>query len=310
MFERLADKKILITGGTGFIGRHLTETLAAQGVAPFVLTRKRRLIFENAAVNLIEADLADSKLIENLLFDLRPEIIVHLAGCVYRNDDQPEAFERTNYQATARLLGAAGRIGVEKIVITGTADEYGFQTSPQTESMAAMPVSDYARSKNKAVEYALSRHRNGALPVTIFRPFTVYGIGQPARMFIAQAIESALAGKSFEMSEGLQKRDLLFVADFVNAIIKSLTIGGIEGEIYNIGGGQSFPLRDVAKKIWRIAGADEKLLRIGARQTNRNELHDTEADIGKIKRALNWQPTFSLEEGLNLTIEKAKRDLR
>jgi len=144
----------------------------------------------------------------------------------------------------------------------------------------------------------------------ILRPFTIYGIGQPARMFVSQAVESAIKKTPFEMSKGAQKRDLLFVTDFVNAIIKLLTADHTEGEIYNLGSGEAIALKNLAAKIWKIAGADERLLKIGARLTNPNELHDTQADISKIGRAIDWQPKVSLDEGLKLVIEKAKKDLR
>jgi nucleoside-diphosphate-sugar epimerase len=156
--------------------------------------------------------------------------------------------------------------------LTGTADEYGFQHCPQTETMPAMPVSDYAVSKNKAIECALSLHRRGDLPVVILRPFTVYGVGQPPKMFVAQAVEAAVKNLPFEMSEGRQKRDLLFVTDFVNAIIKTLTTGGIEGEVFNVGSGDAVALRKLAKKI--------------------------------------WEPRVSLNEGLRLIVERAKKDLK
>jgi UDP-glucose 4-epimerase len=127
-------------------------------------------------------------------------------------------------------------------------------------------------------------------------------------MFVSQAVESAVRRTNFEMSKGEQKRDLLFVTDFVNVIIKLLTANGTDGEIYNAGSGQSIALKDLAKKIWKIAGADEKLLKIGARQTNDNELHNTQADITKIMRAINWKPEISLDEGLELVVKKAKKD--
>ena len=173
-----------------------------------------------------------------------------------------------------------------------------------------MPVSDYAVSKNKAVEYALSLCENRDLPVVIVRPFTVYGIGQPARMFVSQAVKCAVKRTPFEMSPGKQKRDLLFVTDFVNAIIKLLAADNTVGEIYNVGSGEAIALVNLAEKIWEIAGADIELLRIGARPTNENELHDTHADVSKITRTLGWKPTVSLDEGLRLVIENAFKNLK
>jgi nucleoside-diphosphate-sugar epimerase len=169
---------------------------------------------------------------------------------------------------------------------------------------------EYAISKNKAVKYALSLHEKYNLPVVILRPFTVYGIGQPAKMFVSQAIECAVKGIPFEMSKGMQKRDLLFITDFVNAIMKALTVKNIEGEVFNVGSGRAIALKELAKKIWMMAEADERLLKIGARFTKENELHDTQADISKIKAILNWEPHISLDEGLMSMINKVRNELK
>jgi len=310
MIDIITGKKILITGGTGFLGRHLTQKLISENIVPTILTRNTETnIWSSRSrekINLIELDLLDAHSVVKFIKSYHPDIIVHFAGATF----ETEILEKINYEATVNILEAAKTIGVKKFVMLGTADEYGFQKSPQKEAMKAMPNSEYAVSKNRAVNYALSLYKSDALPVVILRPFTIYGIGQPAKMFISQAVKSAVKGLPFEMSEGRQKRDVLFVTDFVNATIKTLTVEGIEGEIFNVGSGESIALRDLAKKIWRIAGANEDLLKIGARQTRENELHNTEADISKIKERLNWQPKVSLDEGLKIFIERVKNNLQ
>lgn len=313
MIENIADEKILVTGGTGFLGKYVVEELIAKGAAPTILTRNPQTkVFKNLTgkLKLVEIDLFDFSRLTDFLEKFRPDRIIHLAGYTFQTDKYPDVFEKINYEATAKLLEAAVSVKAERIIIIGTADEYGFQNCPQSETMAAKPVSEYAASKNKAVDYALSLHAKSDLPVVILRPFTIYGIGQPAKMFVSQAIECAVRGIPFEMSKGEQKRDLLFVSDFVNAIIKFLTASGVEGEIFNVGSGQAIALETLARRIWEIAGADEKLLKIGARPTGGNELHDTQADISKISQTLGWQPTVSLGEGLKTVIENAIKNLR
>ena len=313
MIENIHDEKILVTGGTGFLGGYVVEELISKGLTPTVLTRNRKMkVFDGLRdkINFDEIDLLDFSAVRNYIAKFRPDRIIHLAGYVYRTSEQPGILEKSNFEATVNLLEAAASAKVKRIVITGTADEYGFQNCPQIETMSAMPVSEYAVSKNKAVNYALAANQTNGLPVVITRPFTIYGIGQPAKMFVSQAIEAAVGGVRFEMSRGEQKRDLLFVTDFVNAIIKLLTADGIEGEIFNLGSGQSVALKEVAKKIWEIAGANERLLRIGARPTGESELYDTQADVSKIKRMLDWKPKVSLDDGLKLIIEKAKKNLQ
>lgn len=313
MIENIVDEKILVTGGTGFLGRYVVERLISDGFKPTVLTRNPQTkVFENAKgkLKLAAIDLLDSLSVKLFVENFRPDRIIHLAGYVYPTGEQPDILEKFNYQATANLLDSAARVNVKNFILTGTADEYGFQSAPQTETMAAMPVSNYAVSKNKAVEYALSVREVKGLPIVIVRPFTIYGIGQPARMFVSQAVNCAVRKMPFEMSQGRQKRDLLFVTDFVNAIIKLLAADNIAGEIFNVGSGETIALVNLAEKIWEIAGADADLLKVGARPTNENELHDTQADVSKITGTLDWKPAVSLDEGLRLVIEKAFKDLK
>jgi UDP-glucose 4-epimerase len=307
----MSREKILITGGTGFIGSYVVEKLILKAIKPVVLTRnlKRQNYSKlNKKVNLVEMDLQNERSLKNFILEYRPQKIIHLAGSADKGENQAGTLDKFNFEATARLLEISGLAKVNRIIITGTADEYGFQACPQTETMKAMPVSEYAVSKNKAVNYALTLYEKEKLPVVILRPFTIYGTGQPVKMFVSQAVYCAVKGIPFEMSEGKQKRDLLFVSDLADAIMKALTKENIEGEIFNVGSGNAVALRQLAEKIWKIAGADEKLLKIGARFTKENELHDTQADIAKIKRILNWQPRISLEEGLKNIINKAKEE--
>lgn len=307
-----SNEKILVTGGTGFLGRYTVEELISHGIFPTILTRnsKARILWnQELNLNRAEIDLLDTNILKIFLENLRPTYIVHLAGVTHPVTNRLAEFEKNNFQATVNLLELALTLKIKRLIIIGTADEYGFQSCPQTETMKTSPISEYAISKNKAVNYALSLYEKHDLPVVILRPFTIYGIGQPSRMFVSQAVECAVKGIAFEMSKGEQKRDLLFVTDFADAIIKTLTAENIEGEIFNVGSGKAIALRDLAERVWDIAGADKKTLKIGARYTNQNELHDTEADISKIRKRLNWQPKISLEEGLTFLIDKAKNDL-
>ncbi len=313
MFENISSKKFLITGGTGFIGTYVIKILSLHGVLPTVLTRNKQSALANKFIEkivLVEIDLLDKTALKAFFKKHCPDVIIHLAGVAHQRNNQADSLRKNNFEATVNLLDLAKAANVKRIVLTGTADEYGFQSCPQVETLPTMPVSDYAVSKNNAVKYALSLYEKYNLPIVVLRPFTIYGVGQPARMFVSQAIDSAVKGVEFEMSHGIQKRDLLFVTDFADAIIKAVTVENIEGEIFNVGSGKAIALKEVAEKIWEITHADKKLLKIGARPTKESELHDTEADISKIRNLLNWEPKISLDEGLKVIVDKAKNNLR
>ncbi len=303
-------EKILVTGGTGFLGSLILDNLLAKDFKPIVVVRNSRVEFlkkYQGKVDIFNFDLLDFDSLEKFFVENQPTEIIHLAGG--KKNLQSDSLENINFAATVKLLELARKTNVRRTIIIGTADEYGFQKPPQREEMAAEPVSEYALSKNKAVNFALSNFAEHNLPVVILRPFTIYGVRQPSEMFVSQAVECAVGNLPFEMSEGFQKRDLVFETDFADAMMKALTVKNIEGEIFNVGSGKAVALRELAKKIWKIAGADPSLLKIGARATNRNELHDTEADISKIQNILGWKPQISLDEGLKKIIESRRKKL-
>ncbi len=295
------------------MGSSVIKVLISKGVLPTITVRKLSKYsgrFDENKVRRVEIDLLDGKQVERLFQERQFDRIVHLAGTTGRKLNRKDDLGEINYAATAQILDLAAQSGVRRIVITGTADEYGSQPAPQSENLLAQPVTEYARSKNEAVNHALSLYEKYRLPIVVLRPFTVYGIGQPERMFISQAVDCAVKNIGFEMSQGVQKRDLLFVEDFADAMMKALTADGIDGEIFNVGSGKSFALAEIAEKIWRLAGAHPNLLKIGARRTDAHELYDTEADISKISRVLQWQPKVSLDEGLKYIVESFGRKVK
>jgi nucleoside-diphosphate-sugar epimerase len=198
--------------------------------------------------------------------------------------------------------------GVARIVLIGSAEEYGNQRGPQQESSSPQPTSVYGNSKAIATANALKMHKERGCPVVIVRPFTVYGPDQPIEMFVAEAVDAAVRGTEFRMSEGYQKRDLVFVEDVVTGVIAAATVPNIEGQIINLGSGAAHSLRDVAQRIWEIARA-RSLLMIGARNAQPEELYDTWADITLARQLLNWTPSVSLNTGLERTIDHVRSQL-
>ncbi len=306
--------KILITGGTGFIGTNFVKELVKLGCSPTIISRniKNNTLNKTFAgkVDFIELDLCDFEKTRDFIKKNRPDLIVNLAGTNNKNDQDDRIFEKLNFKAAVNLFEIAREINVKRFIQIGTADEYGCQTTPQKETFDLQPKSAYSSSKANATKYGLSMFNESKFPIVILRPFTVYGFGQPNQMFLNQLIYSALRNETFRMTEGNQKRDYIFIKDMVAAIISASFEKNIEGEVFNIGSGVAFPLREIAKKVWNITGADSEMLQVGFRKANDSELLDTFADITKAKKMLEWHPEVSLDEGLNQTIEAIKKVLR
>jgi Nucleoside-diphosphate-sugar epimerases len=303
------DEKILVTGGTGFIGVHLLRALCASGSRPAALTRKRERVAKLAAdvreqVRWQELDVRDGEAVQNFIQAERPDVIFHLAGTRGKGNGEESArlCAELNVRASANVLEAAKSAGVRRVILIGSADEYGRQAGPLKESLDLQPASVYGNSKAEATRLALEMFEEEAVPVVILRPFTVYGPQQPREMFVAEAIECAVNGMPFKMSEGTQKRDLIFVDDVVRALLAAASAHQVEGKVINIGSGRAESLGDVAHLIWKISESRAPLL-IGARQASEQETHDTWADITQARQLLDWEPRVSLEEGLRAAID-------
>ncbi|MCC2667979.1 MAG: epimerase [Armatimonadetes bacterium] len=305
MAERHPLERVLITGGTGFIGLHLARAVVALGACPLLAARRATACPLPAdlagRVRCESLDLLDAEAVRRVLDCERPTTVFHLAGTRARGG--AEAVVRCtelNVSATVRLIAAATEAGVGRIVSTGSAEEYGNQPGPLHEELSLRPATPYGISRAAATGLAQTLAAAGC-PVTVLRPFTVYGPGQPAEMFVADAIRCAVNGEPFRMTLGRQQRDLVYVGDVVRAYLTAAVAPEAVGQVINIGSGEPTRLCDLAEAIWELTETTAPL-EIGARPAPSCELYDTWADITLARRLLNWRPEVDLRAGLRATI--------
>jgi nucleoside-diphosphate-sugar epimerase len=187
----------------------------------------------------------------------------------------------------------------------GSAEEYGKQEGPFKETAVLQPVSAYGISKAEATRLALGLYASENCPVVIARLFTVYGPHQSRSMFISDAVNAAVRGEPFAMSEGIQQRDLVFVNDIVTAIIACAREPEIEGRIINFGSGNPVRLRDLVEMIWRISRSSAPLM-VGQRVRRNDDMDVTWADSSLAEELLSWRSSTDLETGLTATVEWAR----
>ncbi len=300
-----------VTGAAGFIGSHLTVALQRLGCQTVFLWSSAAAPGQEppqGGLSCHDVDIMDYVALARIFGEERPRVVFHLAGVRGRGGERRRFREcvDVNVAGTVRVLEAALKAGVERIVIMGSAEEYGDQPGPQRETLPARPCTLYGVTKAAATDIARLMHAEAGCPVVVLRPYTVYGPGQPSEMFVAEAVECAVRGTPFKMSEGLQKRDFVFVEDVVDALIKAATMPGIEGEVINLGSGQATALREVAALIWEISKTKAPL-EIGARAASEGELVDTWADVSKAASVLGWSARIDLRAGLERTVAEAKK---
>jgi UDP-glucose 4-epimerase len=302
--DALRGRRILVTGGAGFIGTHLVRRLEQAGI-PYSATSHVTPAPAGAGGRWIPLDLSDAAAVEAVVAAERPDVVFHLAGVL--GADRSLAFaERAvqgNFLASHQLLTALGRSArPRRIVLVGSSEEYGRQESvPYTEDMPTRPVSPYSASKAAVTQFALLYHVLHALPVVVLRPFVVYGPGQRPPMLVPALMHALARGVPFPMTAGEQTRDFVYVGDVVAALIAAAVADDAAGEVFNVCSGEERSIRDVAELAVRVAGAAEDALRIGAVPYRQNEVWRLVGSNAKARGVLGWSPRVPLEDGLRQT---------
>lgn len=308
-----AMKKILVTGAGGFIGSHLTEKLCGRGYAvrAFVHYNSRNsrgwldsLKCEDR-MEIIAGDIRDADIVRDAMRDV--DTVFHLAaliGIPY-SYHSPEAYVETNIKGALNILQAAKDSCVNKVVFISTSEIYGSaQSVPIAESHPVNPQSPYAATKAAADFLALTFYRSFDLPVTVVRPFNTYGPRQSARAVIPAILIQILNGKeTIKLGALTPTRDLTYVEDTVDGVIRAGESPDAVGEIINLGSNSQISIADLAVLISRCLDRGIKIdFERGRERPEKSEVARLMADISKARRILQWEPSYSLEKGLQKTI--------
>lgn len=301
--------RCIVTGAAGFIGSHLCEKLLEKGFKVIGMdslsenyskdTKMRNIsgIANNPHFRLVTGDLAEMNL-ENIIE--KDDVIFHLAAATgLRGWDALGMYLRNNLTATHRLLEEARKAKAAHFIQGSTSSVYGSMAKGD-ENSPPKPCSPYGLSK-LAAEY-LCRNYSENMPVTILRIFSAYGPRQRPDMAYYIFIDQLLHGRPLHIyGSGEQSRSNTYVSDVINGI--SLALEKKEksaGEIFNIGGGEVVTVNDAVKMLERITGRNAAVKYEKPKEGD--QLH-TEADTGKAKRILGYNPKIRLEEGLRNQVE-------
>jgi UDP-glucose 4-epimerase len=306
MFEQ--RRKILITGSSGFIGRHLLNNLINEDFDIHCLIRKLDSDLINkktVSVFYYDVDLKNKEKLNRIVKNISPDYVVHLAGEKSRSNELKKinSILENNISGTLNLFECLlGIENLKRVTVLGSIEEYGFTDTPFKENSFENPVSMYGVSKLTVTKLSKIFYNEYQLPITILRPSLVYGPKQGTEMFISLMINTLSKQQSFAMTKGEQYRDFIFIDDLVEAIKKTILIDDLSGLVINIASGKSFMLSEIAKKIALILNA-ENLLQIGAIEYRKLEIMNYEVDICLAAKKLKWEPLISIDTGLALTIK-------
>lgn len=289
--------RVVISGSQGFVGRHL---LARLGDGCEVLALGRTPTGDPGPGRYHQFELDDP--VTLLPRDWRglPFTLVHLAW----DTSRPRSFDAyaRHVRAVAGLLDHWGPQGLERVVMAGTAEEYGRRSGRLAEDQEPVgPLTPYGWGKRASRELLTNWSAVTGAPVVWLRPFIVYGPGQVGEMALPYALRQARRGLPADLSGGDQLRDFVYVADVVDAVLRALRVDAPGCHEFNIGTGEGARLRDVLEYMADLCGA-RHLFRFGVRPYRPGEPMEQVADRERALRVLGWAPTVSWRDGVRRAV--------
>ncbi|MDP8216759.1 MAG: dTDP-glucose 4,6-dehydratase [Candidatus Kaelpia imicola] len=300
--------KVLITGGAGFIGSEFVRLLAGRRYEIIVVDKLtyagdlERLKTLEEKYKFYKLDICDRYGIEKIFKQERPDIVVHFAAQTHvdRSIKDAAVFIETNIKGTQNLLDAAKKYRIKKFIHISTDEVYGeIKKGKFNEDSHLQPGNPYAASKAAADLLIKSYIRTYDFPAVIVRPCNNYGPWQYPEKLVPLTIVKLLDNKQVPIyGKGVNKREWLYVADCAGGILKIME-SGKPGEIYNLGSGIEKMNLNLAKKIIKILGSSEHLIKFVTDRPG----HDLRycLDSTKINK-LGWKPKTSFDEGINQTV--------
>ena len=297
------EENLLIVGGTGFIGRNLSEKSLKEGFNVSIISLNK--IDPNKkipGVIYIQVDITNLPLLKEKLFNRSFNYVVNLSGYIDHRlylDGGDEAIN-VHFNGLQNLLKVLDWKVLKKFVQIGSSDEYGSVSAPQNEHMSESPISSYSLAKLASTKLLKMLYQTENFPAVILRLFLVYGEGQDDKRFLPQIIQGCLLKKKFPVSEGSQLRDFCYIDDISEGILKSLLIDETLGEVINLASGESISIRKVVEEIQHIIGSGSP--EFGKIPYRKNENMELYASIEKAKSLLDWYPKVDLKKGLTKSI--------
>lgn len=296
--------RVLVTGASGFVGRHMCRHLLAQGWEVHGTTRHQVSVPQGVLPH--QGDLQHLEWVHHLFSHIQPDVVMHLAAEV--DVSRQGAGFSTRYLATLvpglHVLQGALLHRPARVVMVGTCEEYGDGPAPFREDQEPRPVSAYSAAKVAITQASLHLAHSQDLPVVLVRPFLTYGPGQPRGRMISDCMEAARQGRAFVMTPGEQTRDLVYVDDVCRGLLAAATCPGVEGQIFNLASGREVEVGNLASQIYSLVGADPGLVVRGALPYRPGEVMHFYGDPHLAAEKLGWRAAVLLDEGLKWTLER------
>jgi UDP-glucose 4-epimerase len=298
----LSGQRLLVTGGSGFIGARLCRRASEQGAIVHAVSRQPQAASDE--VRWERADLTDGAAVRDLFRRLRPDVVLHLASEVSGARDRELVIPmlRANLMTAVNVMLGCVEAGVGRLVLAGSMEE------PDLGDPEAVAQSPYAAAKWAALAYARLFHALYELSVVHLRVFMVYGPGQrDLRKLVPYVTVSLLRGGAPKLSSGARAVDWIYVDDVVDAFLRATLAPGVEGASLDIGSGELVAARALVGRLRDLVGGEGEPAfgAIPDRPLERVRVADPRRAI----EAMGWRPRTQLDEGLMRTVEFYRSEL-
>lgn len=305
---KIKGKKILITGGAGFIGSHLTDALSKENKIIVAddfsigVEENLRESIKNGNVKIVKVNISNFKKINKIMKNV--DVVFHLAvQCIRKCFKDPFIVNEVNATGSLNLYQAAVNNNVKRFTYISSSEVYGTAIDvPMTEDHPLNPTTIYGSSKLVGELYGISYWNAHKLPIIIIRPFNTYGprshfegaYGEVIPRFTIQAMNNK---SPIIFGDGKQTRDFTYIEDTVRGIILAAENDSLIGGVVNIAYGKERNINDVAKII--LKKLKKEHLKVIHKENRPADVRRHYADISKARKTLNFKPRIALEEGIN-----------
>ena len=307
MGESRLKMNIFVTGGTGFIGQHVTQQLINDGHNLLLVCLENEEIPQSVKkskkITIIRGELSTIEHLKKDLEDFGPQATVHMAWEGIPNYDYKTSTKNLIYGL--KLITLLSEMGCQRVLCTGSCWEYGQKSGKLSENSLVKPSNIFAAAKHSLhlMGREIAREKNMEFIWT--RLFYVYGPGQKNHSLIPSIIHAILSNSHPAIKTPHSRNDFVYVDDVATAI--SLLISTkMNGEVYNIGSGYSTEILEIINRIYQEYYGD-KAFPVPSITSNDAVSTNFWADISQMKKDVNWEPIYNIEKGIKKTIEYYKK---
>lgn len=299
----LASSCVAVTGATGFLGGHVVNQLRGTGATIVAIVERGRQESRHSPAPEIETEyFDDARELASVVRRVAPDYVIHLHAVITtaRNRAALEQTLAGNLLPSLDLMFACMDMGVKRLILMGSGEEFAPVTGRFDDSSNANPPSPYGASKAATTCYAKMFWNAFQLPVIVLRPSVVYGPYQAPRMLVPQVMHALKRREPIAVTAGIQTRDFIHVDDVARGILHALVVPDAVGRSWNLGTGEVVRVKDCLERIEAIAGI-HGLIQYGALPYKQGEIFTYEPVVEETFAALHWRPCISLDEGLAST---------